>query len=125
MGYVTGGVGLGSLVDTALLKQGIPYQVGTTKTVNTDGEVTVLLMNVDFTDFVSLYIKWDRGGSVPDNRVRVYVGATMVYNVTSNGPELSKIDVSAYSGLNELKVTYTQSYPDPQPENILFSIRGV
>jgi hypothetical protein len=125
MGYVTSGVGLGSIVDTALLKQGTPYQIGTPEIENADGEVTALLMNVDFTDFVSLYLKWERVGTVPENRVRVYVGATMVYDVTSNSMEISEIDVSAHSGLNELKVTYTHDYVDPQPETINFSIRGV
>jgi hypothetical protein len=124
MGYVTSGVGSGSIVDTALLKQGTPYQVGTHKITTTDGEVTALLMNVDFTDFVSLYLKWERiGSSSLDNRVRVYVGATKVYDVTSNSAKLSEIDVSAYSGLDELKVTYT--HPRVDSETINFSIRGV
>jgi hypothetical protein len=125
MGYITSGVGLGSIVDTALLKQGTPYQVGTHKITNTDGEVTALLMNVDFTDFVSLYLKWDRAGTSSNYTVKVYVGATMVYNVTSNSPELSKIDVSAYSGLNELKVTFTHNASGDPSATINFSIRGV
>jgi hypothetical protein len=124
MGYVTGGVGSGSIVDTALLKQGTPYQVGTPKITKADGEVTALLMNVDFTDFVSLYLKWERVGDRTPNRVRVYVGATMVYDVTNNSINISEIDVSAYSGLNELKVTYDHD-PDTTPETINFSIRGV
>jgi hypothetical protein len=123
MGYVTSGVGLGSIVDTALLKQGTPYQIGTHNIAGADGEATVLLMNVDFTDFVSLYLKWERVGSAQNNRVKVYVGATRVYNVISNSTEISKIDVSAYSGLNELKVTYT--HDDTEPATINFSIRGV
>jgi hypothetical protein len=123
MGYVTGGAGLGSIVDTALLKQGTPYQAGTHKITNTDGEVTALLMNVDFADFVSLYLRWGRVGSGTSHRVRVYVGAAMVYNVTSNSVETSEIDVSAYSGLNELKVTYAHLEPDLSA--IDFSIRGV
>jgi hypothetical protein len=124
MGYVTSGVGSGSIVDTALLKQGTPHQIGTHKITDTDGEVTALLMNVDFTDFVSLYLKWERVGSGTGHRVRVYVGATMVYNVTSDTmSQLSEIDVSAYSGLDELKVTYAHSKEDSATIN--FSIRGV
>jgi hypothetical protein len=122
MGYVSG-VGLGSIVDTALLKQGTPYQVGTPEIKNTGGEVTALLMNVDFTDLVSLYLKWERASSTLSHNVKVYVGATRVYNVSSNSAVITKIDVSAYSGLNELKVTYTHNHEDPATIN--FSIRGV
>jgi hypothetical protein len=123
MGYVTSGVGLGSIVDTALLKQSTPYQAGTHEIASADGEVTALLMNVDFTDFTSLYLRWVRSSGAINNNVKVYVGATMVYNVTSNSSESSKIDVSAYSGLNELKVTYKHNHATAQTIN--FSIRGV
>jgi hypothetical protein len=124
MGYVTSSVGLGSIVDTALLKQGTPYQAGTPKITDADGEVTALLMNVDFTDVDSLYIKWGRDGPEGSNRVKVYVGATKVYNNGSSSTIISKIDVSAYSGLHELKVTYTRNSPG-DPSTINFSIRGV
>jgi hypothetical protein len=121
MGYVTSGVGLGSIVDTALLKQGTPHQFGTPKITGADGEVTALLMNVDFTDFTSLYLKWCKDGEAI-NTVKVYVGSTLVYNESSNIAQFAEIDVSAYSGLNELKVTYAHS-GDPATFN--FSIRGV
>jgi hypothetical protein len=124
MGYVASGVGLGGIVDTALLKQGTPYQVGTHEITDADGEVTVLLMNVDFTDVDSLYLKWERASDVTNHKVKVYVGATMVYEIGSNAPRLDEIDVSAHSGLDELKVTYTR-HSSGVPATINFSIRGV
>jgi len=116
-------------MDAALLRQGTPYQLGTRLITDADGEVTALLMNVDFTDFVSLYLKWKAAGSNYGHRVRVYVGATMVYNgannTMDNPTEISEIDVSAHSGLNELKVTYAHDNEYQGSATINFSIRGV